>query len=81
MLTLPKLYARIWTDGVDDAIAEEPASIVYILLAFLAFLFAGGLCGFHIYLISTNQTTYEVRRAQFWGERFSLYTVQATKAP
>ncbi|GMH43294.1 hypothetical protein BSKO_11216 [Bryopsis sp. KO-2023] len=42
-----------------DAIREAPAAVALSGYTALFFLFVGGLSIFHIYLVSTNQTTYE----------------------
>lgn len=45
--------------SVWEAFEEAPAAVALAGYAGLFFLFVGGLSFFHIYLVSTNQTTYE----------------------
>lgn len=47
------------------ALIKTPASIVLIIYTFLAVWFVGGLTVFHLYLISTNQSTYENFRYRY----------------
>ncbi|KAG8388113.1 hypothetical protein BUALT_Bualt02G0092000 [Buddleja alternifolia] len=47
------------------AMTRTPASIVLIIYTFLALWFVGGLSVFHLYLISSNQTTYENFRYRY----------------
>ncbi|KAL0020011.1 hypothetical protein WJX77_003088 [Trebouxia sp. C0004] len=47
------------------AIRKEPANIVLIIYSVLACCFVGGLSGFHIFLTTTNQTTYEHFRHRY----------------
>uniref|UniRef100_A0A0D9V9R7 S-acyltransferase n=1 Tax=Leersia perrieri TaxID=77586 RepID=A0A0D9V9R7_9ORYZ len=47
------------------AMAKTPASIALLVYTFIAVWFVGGLSAFHLYLMSTNQTTYENFRYRY----------------
>ncbi|GMP30018.1 hypothetical protein CsSME_00004870 [Camellia sinensis var. sinensis] len=47
------------------AMIRTPASIALIVYTFISVWFVGGLTIFHLYLISTNQTTYENFRFRY----------------
>ncbi|KZV28743.1 putative protein S-acyltransferase 7-like [Dorcoceras hygrometricum] len=49
------------------AMGKTPASIALIIYTFLALWFVGGLSIFHLYLIGTNQSTYENFRYRYNG--------------
>ncbi|KAF2301846.1 hypothetical protein GH714_029827 [Hevea brasiliensis] len=53
-------HTSIW-----KAMIKTPASIVLIVYTFISMWFVGGLTAFHLYLISTNQTTYENFRYRY----------------
>ena len=52
-----------------QAVSDAPAALIIAILAFLGFWFVFVLSGFHVYLIITNQTTYEnFRDGYSWRE-------------
>jgi palmitoyltransferase ZDHHC9/14/18 len=42
-----------------DAVMARPMAMILMVFVFLCVWFVGGLSTFHVYLVSTNQTTYE----------------------
>ncbi|GLT73352.1 hypothetical protein SLA2020_452180 [Shorea laevis] len=59
---------RSWKESrqtIWKAMIKTPASIVLIVYTFISMWFVGGLTAFHLYLISTNQTTYENFRYRY----------------
>lgn len=63
------VYIKRIMDAEDTtiwkAMTKTPASIVLIIYTFISVWFVGGLTVFHLYLISTNQTTYENFRYRY----------------
>ncbi|XP_009768845.1 probable protein S-acyltransferase 7 [Nicotiana sylvestris] len=63
------VYIKRIMDGeqtsIWKAMAKTPASIVLIIYTFISVWFVGGLTVFHLYLIGTNQSTYENFRYRY----------------
>ncbi|KAF7819376.1 putative protein S-acyltransferase 7 [Senna tora] len=67
-IDMQRNYRRIMESEVTTiwkAMIKTPASIVLIVYTFISMWFVGGLTAFHLYLISTNQTTYENFRYRY----------------
>ncbi|XP_008778432.2 probable protein S-acyltransferase 7 [Phoenix dactylifera] len=56
---------EVYECNLWNAVIKSPVSGVLIIYTFIATWFVGGLTAFHLYLICTNQTTYENFRYRY----------------
>ncbi|KAG6485591.1 probable protein S-acyltransferase 6 [Zingiber officinale] len=57
-------HCNLW-----EAVLQSPVSGILIIYTFIGAWFVGGLSTFHLYLVCTNQTTYENFRYRYDGKK------------
>ncbi|XP_058102719.1 probable protein S-acyltransferase 7 isoform X2 [Magnolia sinica] len=67
-----KKIMKAYECNLWKAFLHSPVSGILIIYTFIAAWFVGGLTAFHLYLVCTNQTTYENFRYRY-GEKMNPY--------
>ncbi|KAL8215581.1 hypothetical protein R6Q57_022418 [Mikania cordata] len=76
VFSMSAYYMKVLMNDNDGtvwrAMKDSPASVVLMAYCFISLWFVGGLTGFHLYLIGSNQTTYENFRYRS-DNRYNVY--------
>jgi palmitoyltransferase ZDHHC9/14/18 len=66
IFSMSALYIKVLMDNhqgtVWRAMRESPWAVMLMIYCFISLWFVGGLTGFHLYLISTNQVSFVLLR-------------------
>lgn len=65
---------------VWKAMRESPISVVLMAYCFISLWFVGGLTGFHLYLIGTNQVSFSLSVGQYYIQKSTFNLKKLAKS-